>query len=137
MIYLAAPLSAKEDFDANVKLAERLRRLGFEVGLPQEIGTVVGDVMQDVHANIADRRAYYFKEDLEMMKECSTFVMYLHRMPSSGACWEMGWAFANDLPCIGFNETSEPLGTFLSQGIAWTKSFEELTEVLNRVEKRC
>jgi nucleoside 2-deoxyribosyltransferase len=119
--YFAAPLSRQRDAMRNIKFVAELRAAGLKIFLPQELGRVCDDY------NHKDTlRKKYFDLDLHALDRCTTFIMFLGREPSAGACWEMGYAYAKGKPIAGLNVSGYETGTFLSQSCEWMADMESL-----------
>lgn len=101
-IYFAAPLFNEMELERNRKYTDILRKLGYEVYLPQESAGLSAQII----ANGEDKYEVskrIFKTDLEGIKWCDILVFFLDgRVPDEGACVELGIAYAWGKKCIGY-----------------------------------
>jgi len=81
-IYLAGPLFTTAERDFNLGLAQRLRRAGHEVFLPQE------------NEQRSKTATEIFAEDVAGIDGAEVVVANMDGPdPDSGTCWECGYAF--------------------------------------------
>ena len=88
-IYFAGPLFTTAERDFNAALAELLRAAGHDVWLPQD---------QELDAYNPER---IFRNDVDHVdwSECVVGIMD-GSDPDSGTAWEIGYAYARQLPII-------------------------------------
>jgi nucleoside 2-deoxyribosyltransferase len=95
-IYFAGPLFTQAEWRWNVELAERLRRLGLKIELPQEIAAAV---LQETGG--FDPEAIY-RQNVAAMDAAAAVVAILDGAdPDSGTSWECGYAHRAGKPVIG------------------------------------
>ncbi|HWQ68154.1 MAG TPA: nucleoside 2-deoxyribosyltransferase [Methanospirillum sp.] len=86
-VYLAAPLFSEAERTWNLKVAESLTSLAFDVYLPQETGDTSAD---------RDSRALgdIFMDNLRALNAADVVVAVIDGAdPDSGTAWEMGYAY--------------------------------------------
>ena len=111
-IYLAAPLSDKEDRERNERLAERLRSLGYKVFLPQGAGIFAEELLRcngDKYEAMRRLNAI----DREALLRADLAIAYTEREKglSEGMIWEMGYMRGINKPVYLYN----PLDLFICQ----------------------
>lgn len=91
-IYVAADLFTPHARRRNVELGDRLRALGHEVFLPQEIRTSAGE---------RPKRAVIFKDCVGGVDDCDLVVALVDGPDvDSGTAWELGYAYAQKKPIV-------------------------------------
>src|SRR3954464_15558935 len=82
-IYLGGPMFTQADAEYNLRLASKLRNLGFSVYCPNESEPI----NDKTHTNVTARMIYQF--DIEALEECN--VMICQVSEDSGTNWEAGY----------------------------------------------
>ena len=100
-IYIAGPLFSKAELDFNKKIKSLLLPY-FNVYLPQEDGDLLAEKEKSGEdSKIARRRI--FTQDLKAIDDCDYILTILDgRTIDEGACFELGYAFALNKTCVGF-----------------------------------
>lgn len=92
LLYFAAPLFSKAELDFNIRLTEKIEKLGYKVFLPQRDGDKVN---KEPYISMApEKRAReIFKMDKENLFESDVFLYVLDgRVPDEGAAVALGMA---------------------------------------------
>jgi nucleoside 2-deoxyribosyltransferase len=134
-IFLAAPLFSEAERDFNSRVAEALRKQGFEVWLAQEHKFV------EDHSNM-EKKAI-FREDLDAIKKGDLILAVLDGVDvDSGVAFEMGFAYANGKPMVGLKTDHrvfsrvESVNLMLEAPISkLCKTLAEAIEVLKACDK--
>jgi nucleoside 2-deoxyribosyltransferase len=106
-LYLAAPLFTEAERAWNARLAETLRGVlpEAEVLVPQEFCAV----HDQGHAGGGPDFGAVFTSCLEHLRRSSLVVAVLDGPdPDSGTCWEVGYAYARDIPVLGIRTDWRP-----------------------------
>ena len=82
-IYLGGPMFTQADAEYNLRLASKLRNLGFSVYCPNESEPI----NDKTHTNITARMIYQF--DIEALEECNVLLCQVSE--DSGTNWEAGY----------------------------------------------
>jgi len=100
-IYIAAPLFSKAELNFNKRIKDILMP-HFDVFLPQEDGDLLVDkVKSGENSEIAKKRI--FVQDTNAVKACDCLLIVLDgRTIDEGASFELGYAFALNKVCVGF-----------------------------------
>lgn len=95
-IYFAAPLFTQAEWRWNAQVVCELRRLDFEVTLPQEIAQrmLTGE-------EPFDARALFMANILGIEQADILVAVFDGADPDSGACWECGYAYKLGRPVMG------------------------------------
>lgn len=109
-IYFAAPLHKEADALHNVALGKSLRKLGFDVVLPQEFG-IASDLARQHGTTVEYERRLIQKKDYGAMMCCDICLAYINREEgwSDGQLWEMGWFAGMNKPVVIYNPLKLPL----------------------------
>lgn len=92
-MYFAGPLFSEAERAFNLRLTERLERLGFSVFLPQRDGAERDKPPYDQMTR-EERRHAIFTLDKTMLMSADIFLFVLDgRVPDEGACVELGIAY--------------------------------------------
>jgi len=95
-VYFAGPLFTQAEWQWNAAVAASLRRLGFDVILPQEREKAMRQSGETVDA------AALFAGNLADIERSQVVVAVLDGAdPDSGTCWEAGYAYKAGRPVIG------------------------------------
>jgi nucleoside 2-deoxyribosyltransferase len=101
MIYLAAPLFTAAEQAFNAGLAQRLQSAGLTVLLPQDFCAT--------HSGPPVDFAGIHRSCLEHLASARLVVAVLDGAdPDSGTCFEVGWAYARNIPIIGLRTDLRP-----------------------------
>ncbi len=128
-IFLAAPIFSLAEREFNSKLAEELRKRGYDVFLAQELGILSSE----------EEKARLFSEDLKALDECNVVVAVLDGNDvDSGVAFELGYAYAKGKRIIGIRTDHrcfsplEEVNLMLEvpAEILKAESFEELVQKL-------
>jgi len=93
-VFLAAPIFSTAEREFNSKLAEELRRKGYEVFLAQELPLLSSESEED--------KKNIFFMDIEGLESSDVVVAVLDGSDvDSGVAFELGYAFARGKPIIG------------------------------------
>ncbi len=93
-VFLAAPIFSTAEREFNSKLAEELRKRGYEVFLAQELPLLNSESEED--------KKKIFSMDLEGLEGSDVVVAILDGIDvDSGVAFELGYAFARGKPIIG------------------------------------
>jgi nucleoside 2-deoxyribosyltransferase/predicted secreted protein len=130
-VYLAAPLFSAAERRYNKHLAMLLRTSFFEVYLPQDTGDDSYERDRSAHQEI-------FKKNLAALEAADLIVAVIDGADAdSGTAWEIGYAFAKDIPVISirtdFRMTGqqEHVNLMLEQSSVIVSSEEELLSRLS------
>jgi len=133
-IYIAGKLCTENEREFLEKLVEICEELGFETFLPhREVG-----LAEDI--NDVDR---IFNGDIkEGFKNIDLVVVNLNGLHvGAGTAWELGYAYANKIPCIGIKtdesikDALESLSAILIYSVNIVNSIEKLKERLRGFKK--
>ncbi len=92
--FLAAPIFSTAEREFNSKLAEELRKRGYEVFLAQELPLLSSESEED--------KKKIFSMDIEGLEGSDVVVAVLDGIDvDSGVAFELGYAFARGKPIIG------------------------------------
>src|SRR3989338_2240091 len=134
LIYIAGKLCSEEEREEVEKLAQFCESLGFKTFLPHRDGGVcksIKDVPRIFKADITDSLA---KADLVI-----TNLNGLHI--GAGTAWELGYAFANNIPAIGIKtdesveDSLDNLSAILIGSMKIVSSFDELKKEIEKFKK--
>lgn len=100
-IYIAAPLFNEAERRFNEDIAAVLEECGHKIFLPQRAGGCVAD-MPDIIEGLPKRK-YLFQLDCQHLDWCDTVLFVFDgRVPDEGACFELGYCYAQKKRCIGY-----------------------------------
>ena len=121
-VYFAGPLFTQAEWQWNAAVAASLRRLGFDVILPQEREQALRQSGATVDA------ATLFADNLAGIERSQVVVAVLDGAdPDSGTCWEAGYAYKagrlviglrTDLRAGGDADPETPVNLMLSRSCA-------------------
>ena len=107
-IYIAAPLFNEMELKRNEEIKEYLKKLGYNVYLPQEEGGLASELINK--SNKLQVNKQIFESDIEGIKSCDILLFLLDgRVPDEGACVELGMAYAWNKKCIGYKTDTRAL----------------------------
>lgn len=93
-VFLAAPIFSTAEREFNSKLAEELRKRGYEVFLAQELPLLSSESEED--------KKKIFSMDIKGLEGSDVVVAVLDGIDvDSGVAFELGYAFARGKPIIG------------------------------------
>ncbi len=93
-IYLAAPLFSEAERSYNAMLADLLKQHLFDVFLPQEAG-------DDTDTRLKTEQARIFSKNKSDLDNADIVVAVIDGADAdSGTAWEMGYAYAHNIPVI-------------------------------------
>jgi len=128
-VYVAGKLGSESEKEFLEKISKVCEELGFETFLPhRDVG--LAETIDDVKR--------IFKGDIkEGFKDIDLVVASLEGLHvGAGTAWELGYAYAKDIPCIGIKtdesveEGLEYLSAILVASMDFVKSLDELKEKL-------
>lgn len=128
-VYLAGRLWNEQERETLEKIDLLCKSLGFETFLPhRDVGFV---------KDTTDVKRIFQGDIIEGFKECNLIIASLNGLHvGAGTAWELGYAYANKIPAIGF-KTDEPpeaaldyLSAILLASMPIVTSFEELEKKL-------
>src|SRR3954454_13720439 len=82
-IYLGGPMFTQADAEYNLRLASKLRNIGFSVYCPNESEPI----NDKTHTNVTAKMIYEF--DIEALEECNVLLCQVSE--DSGTNWEAGY----------------------------------------------
>lgn len=105
-IYVAGPLFSEQERRYNREVAAFLSALGHRVMLPQDVSPTFDEMLASgLDPPLALKRV--FEEDMAMLRGCDLLLFILDgRVPDEGACFELGWAYAQGMDVIGLKTDS-------------------------------
>jgi nucleoside 2-deoxyribosyltransferase len=99
-VYVAGPLFNDMERERNLEVERWLRRLGFDVHLPQKHG-LLEEPANGRAAHSA--RGKTFESDVAALRACDAVLCLLDGpVPDDGMCVELGIAWALGKPCVGY-----------------------------------
>lgn len=134
-VYIAGKISAQNERDSLEQIEALCKDLGFSTFLPhRDVGL----------ANSIKDAPHIFKEDIHKGLDSSSLVVAsLEGLKvGAGTAWELGYAYAKGIPCIGI-KTDEPLedafeylSSILLASMPIATSMESLREDLMELKRR-
>ncbi len=107
-LYFAAPLFCESELKYNLYLRDKFLKF-FDVFLPQEDNGLVFDALE-AGENLNSAFESTFNGDIAAIDGCDVlFILLDGRSVDEGACFELGYAFANNKICIGLQTDSRQL----------------------------
>lgn len=132
-IYLASPFFDEKQLERVGIVRDILREKGLEVFVPMEHQN------PEFEFGTMDWRKATFKSDVDAIDECDIVVAIncLGNYEDSGTAWEIGYAYAKDIPVILVNFTGETINLMIAQTLhAIITSEDELKEYdFDKLEK--
>ena len=106
--YIAAPLFNQSERSFNLELAETIAKY-CNVFLPQRDGLLLSKLIYD-GMNISDARNLVFKADVASISSSNILIAVLDgRTIDEGVCFEIGYANALNILCIGLKSDDRSL----------------------------
>src|SRR5437867_9719978 len=100
-VYVAGPLFNDMERGRNLGVERALRRLGFDVYLPQKHGGLLPRMARTAGPRSSRRRV--FAADVAALRSCDVILCLLDgRVPDEGMCVELGMAWALGKTCVGY-----------------------------------
>lgn len=100
-LYLASPLFNSIELNQNENLTKILNPF-FDVYLPQRDGDLVVELISKGYS-ISEARQQVFQNDIFALLSSDYLLINLDgRTVDEGACFELGFAYANKVKCFGF-----------------------------------
>ncbi len=129
-VYLAAPLFSEAECDFNRKLKDEIEGTGiFKVFLPQEDSNNVKDE--------ENRQKIIFDKNVAAIGKSDIVVAVIDGTDvDSGTSWEIGYAFAREIPVIGLRTDFRTLGIegrvnlMIERSIVLCHSIPQLLDIL-------
>ena len=101
--YIAGPLWKPEEREKLEKIDKLCKDLGFKTYLPH----------RDAGIYEKGNSKSFFEKDSKAIDECKVIVAILDwQAVGSGTAWEIGYAYAKNIPVIGIVEDLKSLNTF-------------------------
>jgi len=105
-IYLAGPLFSEAEKNFNEKLTERIESAGYDVFLPQRDSADTKNMRKEQDA------AELFRKNSEAVDRADLIIAILDGGSDvdSGTAWEIGYAYAKNIPVMGLRTDFRTLG---------------------------
>ncbi len=105
-IYLAGPLFSQAEREFNEILRDKLVEMGFSVFLPQEDGE------DDIYNRVENNQRKIFENDVKGVDTSDIVLAVLDGGSDvdSGTAWEMGYAYAKNIPVLGLKTDFRTFG---------------------------
>lgn len=105
-IYLAGPLFSQAEREFNEILRDKLVEMGFSVFLPQEDGE------DDIYNRVENNQRKIFENDVKGVDTADIVLAVLDGGSDvdSGTAWEMGYAYAKNIPVLGLKTDFRTFG---------------------------
>lgn len=114
-IYIAGPLFTQAEIQFNAVLAQQLQQAGYSVYLPQ-----------DACAGLTDPQAL-FEKCLDGLEGAAMVLVLLDGADAdSGSCFEVGYAYAKQLPVVGVRTDFRGSGEHMGINLMLTHSCTHL-----------
>lgn len=133
-IYLASPFFNSEEINKLEMIKTILRGKGLDVFVPNE--------HQNPHLEFGslEWRAATFKSDVDAIDNCDIMVAIncQGNYDDAGTMWEIGYAFAKEIPVVLFNNTGETINLMIADSLhSLLTSYDELQEYdFDKLEKK-
>ncbi len=128
-VYLAAPLFSEAERDFNRKLRDEIKKIGFEVFLPQE----------DSNNKYNSSHQAIFEKNIAAINNSDVMVAVLDGADvDSGTAWEIGYAYATGKPVFGLRTDFRTLGIEGNVNLMIERSVvmcKDMKELLNRLKE--
>lgn len=133
-IYLAGPLFSHAELEYNRRLRDLLLSKGFSVFLPQE------DAEDTAYERDKQSQEYIFKKCAGGVDGSDIVVAVLDGVDvDSGTAWEIGYAYAKDIPVIGlrtdFRSLSDGIVNLMVEMaiVALARDEDELLKIMDKL----
>jgi nucleoside 2-deoxyribosyltransferase len=104
-VYLAGPLFSEAEQKFNLELAAKIKKAGYEVFLPQENSADTAEGREKIDT------ADIFSKDVAGLDGADLVVAVLDGPDiDSGTAWEIGYAWARNVPVLGLRTDFRTLG---------------------------
>jgi nucleoside 2-deoxyribosyltransferase len=105
-IYLAGPLFSEAEKNFNEQLTQRIEGAGYDVFLPQRDSTDTKNMRKEQDA------AELFRKNSEAIDRADLVIAILDGGSDvdSGTAWEIGYAYAKNIPVMGLRTDFRTLG---------------------------
>jgi nucleoside 2-deoxyribosyltransferase len=105
-IYLAGPLFSEAEKNFNEQLTEKIESAGYDVFLPQRDSTDTKNMRKEQDA------AELFRRNSEAIDRADLVIAILDGGSDvdSGTAWEIGYAYAKNIPVMGMRTDFRTLG---------------------------
>lgn len=105
-IYLAGPLFSEAEKNFNEQLTEKIESAGYDVFLPQRDSTDTKNMRKEQDA------AELFRRNSEAIDRADLVIAILDGGSDvdSGTAWEIGYAYAKNIPVMGLRTDFRTLG---------------------------
>ncbi|ODV49272.1 nucleoside 2-deoxyribosyltransferase-like protein [Methanohalophilus euhalobius] len=105
-IYLAGPLFSEAEKNFNEQLTEKIESAGYDVFLPQRDSTDTKSMRKEQDA------AELFRRNSEAIDRADLVIAILDGGSDvdSGTAWEIGYAYAKNIPVMGMRTDFRTLG---------------------------
>ncbi|APH38994.1 nucleoside 2-deoxyribosyltransferase [Methanohalophilus halophilus] len=105
-IYLAGPLFSEAEKNFNEQLTKRIEIAGYDVFLPQRDSTDTKSMRKEQNA------AELFRKNSEAIDRADLVIAILDGGSDvdSGTAWEIGYAYAKNIPVMGLRTDFRTLG---------------------------
>lgn len=131
-IYIAGKLCSENEKKQLEKIAKLCEELGFETFLPHRDAGIC--------ESLKDIKKIFKKDILEGMGRVDLVIAMLDGLHvGAGTAWELGYAYAKNIPAIGIKTDESPedaleyLSAILLGSMQIVKNFEDLEEELKKL----
>lgn len=133
-IYLASPFFNEVELERMGKVRDILRAKGLDVFVPNEHQN------PQFELGSLDWRAATFKSDVDAIDNCDVMVAVncQGNYDDAGTMWEIGYAFAKEIPVVVVNVTGETINLMIADSLhSLLSSYDELQEYdFDKLEKK-
>ena len=133
-IYLASPFFNSEETNKLEMVKTILRDKGLDVFVPNEHQN------PQLEFGSLEWRAATFKSDVDAIDNCDVMVAIncQGNYDDAGTMWEIGYAFAKEIPVVVFNNTGKTINLMIADSLhSLLTSYDELQEYdFDKLEKK-
>ena len=133
-IYLASPFFNSEETNKLEIVKTILRDKGLDVFVPNEHQN------PQLEFGSLEWRAATFKSDVDAIDNCDVMVAIncQGNYDDAGTMWEIGYAFAKEIPVVLFNNTGKTINLMIADSLhSLLTSYDELQEYdFDKLEKK-
>ena len=133
-IYLASPFFNSEETNKLEIVKTILRDKGLDVFVPNEHQN------PQLEFGSLEWRAATFKSDVDAIDNCDVMVAIncQGNYDDAGTMWEIGYAFAKEIPVVVFNNTGKTINLMIADSLhSLLTSYDELQEYdFDKLEKK-